>query len=123
MRHPLQPIQTDEHGTERFKANAIVCYLLDNGGIDMNQLAVLRFSQEDREQFAQLIGYSLSGFAELSYVSDETYRAAVAMSEGSGEQEARIAALESILKESREGMREGVAALFGMCEEDLHGHL
>lgn len=60
----------------RFKANAIVRHLLDNGGIDLNAIAMLSFSQEDREQFAQLIGYSLSGFGELSYVSDETYNAA-----------------------------------------------
>ena len=29
------------------------------------------FSDEDREQFAQLIGYSVSGFGELSYASAE----------------------------------------------------
>lgn len=33
-------------------------------------------ADEDREQFAQLIGYSLSGFADLSYVSNKTYNAA-----------------------------------------------
>ncbi len=76
MKHPIQPLDLDEHGTLRFKSNAIVRHLLDHGGIDMNALAVMKFSQEDREQFAQLIGYSLSGFGELSYVSDETYSAA-----------------------------------------------
>ena len=30
------------------------------------------FPQEDREQFAQLIGYSICGYHELSYVSDES---------------------------------------------------
>jgi hypothetical protein len=39
----------------------------------MNTLSCIDFSQEDREQFAQLIGYSLCGFSDLSYVSDETY--------------------------------------------------
>lgn len=76
MKHPIQPLDLDEHGTLRFKANAIVRHLLDNGGIDLNAIAMMEFSQEDREQFAQLIGYSLSGFGELSYVSDETYSAA-----------------------------------------------
>lgn len=57
---PIQPIEKDANQTLRFKANAIVKYLLDNGGIDMNKLAVLDFSVEDRQQFAQLIGYSLS---------------------------------------------------------------
>jgi hypothetical protein len=75
-KHPLQPIVLDEHGTPRFKANAIVRYLLDNGGIDLNRLAVLPFDAEDREQLAQLIGYSIGGYAELSYVSDRSYNAA-----------------------------------------------
>lgn len=75
-RPPLQPLYKDAHGVIRFQANAIVRYLLDEGGIDMNMLAALPFSQADREQFAQLIGYSLSGFSELSYVRDETYERA-----------------------------------------------
>jgi hypothetical protein len=44
----------------------------------MNQLGYMNWSNEDREQFAQLIGYSLSGFSSLSYVSDETYQLATA---------------------------------------------
>jgi len=76
VKHPTQPLDLDEHGTLRFKANAIVRFLLDAGPFDMNQLALMTFSQEDREQFAQLIGYSLGGFGELSYVSDETYQRA-----------------------------------------------
>ncbi len=43
----------------------------------MNDLAMLNFSNEDRIQFAQLIGYSHSGFGELSYVDDQTYEAAL----------------------------------------------
>lgn len=71
-KHPTQPLELDPNGTLRFKENKIVSHLLDHGGMDMNYLAVQGFSQEDEEQFAQLIGYSLSGFSELSYVSDET---------------------------------------------------
>lgn len=79
--HPVQPLVIDEHGTLRFKKNAIVRYLLDNGPFDMNHLSVCGFSDEDREQFAQLIGYSLGGFGELSYVTDTTYdRAALSIS-------------------------------------------
>ncbi len=72
MKHPMQPIEKDENGVIRFKENKIVRYLLDAGPFDMNQLAMLPFSQEDREQFAQLIGYSVGGFGELSYVSQES---------------------------------------------------
>ncbi len=74
--HPIQPLLHDERGVLRFKENAIVRYLLDAGGIDMNKLAILPFKREDREQFAQLIGYSVSGFSDLSYVSDKTYERA-----------------------------------------------
>ena len=77
-KHPVQPLYWDEHGIRRFKENAIVRFLLDAGPFDMNQLAMMPWSDEDREQFAQLIGYSLSGFGELSYVSDETYKRAEA---------------------------------------------
>lgn len=77
-KHPIQPLSPDSSGTIRFKANAIVQHLLAHGGFDMNKLAIMDFSVEDREQFAQLIGYSLGGFCELSYVTDETY-AAVAL--------------------------------------------
>jgi len=84
LRHPIQPLEKDEHGTVRFKSNAIVQHLLDAGHCDMNHLAVMSFSQEDREQFAQLIGYSLSGYSELSYVRDDSYEAASKMAEVTG---------------------------------------
>lgn len=74
--HPIQPLIADSAGVVRFKANRIVRYLLDAGPFEMNHLARMSFSDEDREQFAQLIGYSLAGFGELSYVSDETYEKA-----------------------------------------------
>lgn len=55
-----------------FRENAIVLMLLDEGPFDMNQIARGNFSQEDREQFAQLIGYSVSGAGDLSYMSAAT---------------------------------------------------
>ena len=76
--HPIQPLIKDKHGILRFKRNAIVEYLLDNGGIDLNQIATMPFSREDRQQFAQLIGYSLWGYSELSYVGDAAYARAEA---------------------------------------------
>jgi len=78
-KHPIQPLSKDSGGTIRFKSNAIVGYLLDNGPFDMNALAKMDFTREDREQFAQLIGYSLCGFGDLSYVRDSTYEAAERM--------------------------------------------
>lgn len=68
--HPLQPIALDEHGVARFKRNGIVRFLLDKGPFDLNKLCVMQFSDEDWEQFSQLIGYSVGGFSDLSYVSN-----------------------------------------------------
>lgn len=73
MTQPMQPLYTDRRGVVRFKENAVVSYLLDKGGLTLNDLALVDFPQEDLEQFAQLIGYSLRGFGELHYVSNRTY--------------------------------------------------
>jgi len=72
-KHPVQPLILDEHKVLRFKKTRIVEFLLDAGPHNMNSLALMDFTREDREQFAQLIGYSLSGFGDLSYVRDVTY--------------------------------------------------
>lgn len=76
-KHPVQPVYTDEHGTYRFKGNAIVRALVEAAEIgsklDLNMIATMDFSREDRVQFAQLIGYSVSGFGDLSYVKDRDY--------------------------------------------------
>lgn len=120
-RHPLQPLALDDHGTLRFHPNAIVRHLLDHGGINLNDLARMEFSQEDWEQFAQLIGYSLSGFGELSYVRNETYEAAARMSyeAGTGETEARLAAAEEKLALVKETLRGLVPELFRIHPDDL----
>jgi hypothetical protein len=83
---PMQPVYADKGGVVRFRGNAIVRALLDrdtergrvhpdfparsDGGL--NWIAEQGFSREDQEQFAQLIGYSIAGYHELSYVSDES---------------------------------------------------
>lgn len=118
--HPIQPLEKDSKGTVRFKANAIVQYLLDNGGIDMNQLATLEFSREDREQFAQLIGYSWSGACDLWYMSSEVLDTAHAMIDGGkSEHEARADVLRKQIEEVKAGMQNGVAALFEIHPDDL----
>lgn len=82
MKHPMQKIIRDKHDALRFETNAIVEALLEHGPFDMNSLARMDFSDEDRAQFAQLIGYSVSGFCGLSYVSEEIADAATAASLG-----------------------------------------
>lgn len=76
----MQPLVTDDNGVLRFKKNKIVRDLLDfasSRGFDLNAIAMGGYSKADQEQFAQLIGYSLSGFSELSYVRDKTWARAV----------------------------------------------
>ena len=99
--HPMQPVIRDEHGILRFRENAIVRYIVDHaadvvhrgakaidpdtgrpfhqGKLDLSKLSMLDFPQEDREQFAQLMGYSIEGYHELSYVSDESASQASAL--------------------------------------------
>ncbi len=77
-KHPNQPIEYDDNGVVRFKENKIVSFMLTAGRngsrFDMNMLAEMDFPIEDRIQFAQLIGYSVSGFGDLSYVSTDLAR-------------------------------------------------
>jgi hypothetical protein len=120
LRHPIQPLAKDEHGIVRFKDNKIVRYLLDNGGIDLNMIATRGFTREDHEQFAQLIGYSLSGFGDLSYVKDETWESASQMVEkGETEDQARIKVLEEKLATVRKAMKELVPEIFRIHPDDL----
>ena len=65
---PNRPLVTDQLGIVRFRANAIVSYLLNAGPIDFNDLAMIPFSDEDHREFAQLIGYSVCGYRNLPYV-------------------------------------------------------
>lgn len=78
---PMQPLEFDDRGTLRFKENKIVRRLLDYSkqrGYGLNEIALEDFTDDDRMQLAQLIGYSLSGYGELSYVSDESWERAAA---------------------------------------------
>jgi hypothetical protein len=76
-KHPQQPLEKCPDGVIRFKENKIVRWLVDSKRISMNELAMMDFPDEEREHFAQLIGYSVTGFGELCYVSDEAYNEAV----------------------------------------------
>jgi hypothetical protein len=69
-KYPLQPMIDS-----RFEANPIIDHMLNY--FDLNKVSIW-CQQNDidnkyQEQLAQLIGYSLGGYGDLSYVSDETY--------------------------------------------------
>lgn len=126
MKNPIQPLANDAQGVMRFKANRIVRDLLDFAqprGLGLNEMAMRDYSDDDRQQFAQLIGYSLDGYGELrSYVSDEAYATAAHMAVGLDECDARIKALEQKLAElraARDALREPMALLLEMHPDDL----
>lgn len=73
---PQQPVvwskrkQDGRGGVIRFQANTIVRDLLDvasQHGLSLNDIACNGYTRQDREQLAQLIGYSVSGFGDLPY--------------------------------------------------------
>lgn len=71
MDYPMQPIDND-----RFESNPIVEWLATEV-CDMNRISLYcQMNDVDnkyQEQLAQLVGYSVSGYGMLSYVSDESY--------------------------------------------------
>lgn len=123
MKNPIQPLHLTEQGHIRFKQNKIVRDLLDfatERGFGLNEIALRGYSYDDQIQLAQLIGYSLSGFGDLSYVDNQTYEAAHAMyHDGKTEQQARIEYLESVIADLREKLRGPMAMLFEVHENDL----
>lgn len=78
--YPLQPVVWDGKGVVRFQANPIVRYLIDwarERGLGLHELALLSGSEgwdkADWEHFAQLHGYSVSGWGGLDYVRERAY--------------------------------------------------
>lgn len=119
LEHPNQPLGLDKHGVLRFKSNAIVKEVLDfasSKGFDMNTIAAHVHSDDDRRQFAQLIGYSLNGYSELSYVSQQDYEVvATAYDEGiPNDKDAKIAYLEHRLFRLKTQLKEPFSELFGV---------
>ena len=65
MKHPMQKIKRADDGVIRFVKNDIICHLIENGSINLNDLAKMEFSKADHRQLAQLLGYSVSGYSQL----------------------------------------------------------
>ncbi len=76
MNLPMQQIHLDSLGVARFTKNRIVDDLLEFAaprGFGLNEIAAGDYSDDEHMQMAQLIGYSVSGYGELSYVSDDSF--------------------------------------------------
>lgn len=125
MTHPNQPTYNDVNGTLRFKANAICRWLLDEGekyGLDLNKIATVKtFSQEDRIQFAQLIGYSVCGWGELSYVTDEAYASVCTQINNPDTAKLQLLAdsRQDVIDEAKENVRALCKTLYGFDPEEI----
>lgn len=76
-KHPMQKIAMTESGVIRFVENEIVSHLLEAYPGGLNAIArKFRDNREDYEQLTMLIGYSVSGFGDLSTSSRRTVAAA-----------------------------------------------
>lgn len=75
-RHPMQPVYITENGVARFKENKIIQHLFETRALDLNVIGCMDFSDEDRMQIAQLLGYSVSGFGDLSYAKNKVIKKA-----------------------------------------------
>lgn len=91
MKNPIQPVYLDIYQIARFKSNKLVEALIEHGqqtGFGLNDLAQRYNSPEhldDFQQLAQLIGYSLDGYSELSYCNSEVLKSAIlAINENAG---------------------------------------
>lgn len=86
-RHPMQPIEVADDGVIRFRRNKIVIDLLNKarkqGGFGLNEIVTNHsYSTEDLDQLYQLIGYSVSGYGELTgVVSRESIKEADAIAD------------------------------------------
>ncbi|MNW03269.1 hypothetical protein D3C71_1991770 [compost metagenome] len=68
-RQPMQPVVMADDQTVRFKRNQIICDMQElcaKHGLDLNEIACRDYSKDDRSQLMQLIGYSVSGYGNLS---------------------------------------------------------
>ena len=133
LKHPMQPIADDGKGVIRFKENPIVRDMLDfatTKGFGLNQMhpacghsaKTSEYTDEDRAQLAQLIGYSLSGYADLrSYVSDAAYEAAELKSKAQEmtDDQLRVVVLESKLADVRRMLARGLGRLYDKHPDDF----
>lgn len=129
MKNPIQPVGIADDKCLRFKANKIVRHLLDTHkrrdgmGEDLNdlsfQVAQGVFSTDDYQQLMQLIGYSVSGYGDLSTSDPHVCASVDAIEAGTDPRDARILALETTLAMLRGALREPMATLFDVHPSDL----
>lgn len=77
--HPMQQVVWGPDGVIRFRQNQIVWDLVEHArttGLDLNHIACRSYTREDRMQFEQLLGRSVSAYGESDHVTQESLGAA-----------------------------------------------
>ena len=72
-----QPVYIDKHGTKRLHRNKVVDFLYEfakSRGMGLNELGMMEFPRADREQFYQMLGYSVCGYSEIENGDEERWR-------------------------------------------------
>ncbi len=84
MNHPMQPIYLASDSVIRFRHNPLVTciqrFAASKGfGLDELKKHLPSATDDDWQQLAQLLGYSVSGFGDLSYANPDTVQKADAI--------------------------------------------
>jgi hypothetical protein len=128
-KNPMQPVLKDSSNVIRFKQNEIVRQLLElskSHGFGLNEIGHGNFTLDDQMQFAQLIGYSVSGYGDLSYVdavscelADQLVKKLMNGQSINSEQEIRLKILEEENQKLKAAIRFAAVEAFRICPEDL----
>jgi len=122
MRNPMQPMTTNQDGYHYFKANEIVKYILIASQVNIDEiLCDPKFTDDDKRQFMQLVGFSLNRYGDMSCVDTEAYEIASVMADDPEitEEAARIGYLENLLDTLRDKLEAPVAELYGVSRYDF----
>ncbi|GAB2875998.1 hypothetical protein GCM10027093_09320 [Paraburkholderia jirisanensis] len=68
---PMQTLETDADGKQRFRSNAIIQWMLATKRLSLTEMAHGDFPVEDKIQIAQLAGCTVSAYLGLPYVPEE----------------------------------------------------
>jgi len=119
-KHPIQPLELVD-GILRFKANKLVRILFEtHPTMDLNRIACMDFSDEDREQLSQLMGGSFSYCGDLPYFSTATLHIAKAQYDrGADPRDARIEQLEAELAAIKKLLAPAVSVIYDIHPDDL----
>lgn len=114
MKHPVQPLVRVD-GVVRFQMNKVVRYLLDHGSLNLNDVEKQSFPQEDRAQFYQLIGTSVSAWGDYDFSDPRVEDALARLEEDESGKETELKDVEQI--------RAALQALRARIPEDLHAEV